>query len=254
MCKPFDKPTAQKIQVATYIKLRYDPMVVNTAIAKNMAPKSDNRKTLIQTSLYKRYLYHILMLELIGLVNNYRNADIRKKITNIINSEKDSPAMLFDIREVLKDYPRDYVAVRNLYLRQIPTTLGVQEDSIANAFNNSVFDFDQKLGHDLQKMPVDQLVAKLTNIFSELTVDATPSFTSEFPNIITSCTDGEQEYCRNKKLMISKPQLAEYIKIMAADISNPAKSMYVFNPIFVKNTFNYFQFILRKDEHISITI
>ena len=54
--------------------------------------------------------------------------------------------------------------------------------------------------------------------------------------------------------MIRKSKLQDILNIMAADILNPIKAKYIFSPIFVKNTIDYFKFIIRKDEHIMISI
>jgi hypothetical protein len=105
----------------------------------------------------------------------------------------------------------------------------------------------------LKKMPRKDLVIELMSIFSKITVDGEPKFEGDFPNMLMSC-EINNPYCQNKKLIIRKSKLQDILNIMAADILNPVKAKYIFSPMFVKNTIDYFKFIIRKDEHIMISI
>ena len=68
------------------------------------------------------------------------------------------------------------------------------------------------------------------------------------------CRDIDSPYCKNKKLMIKKHKLKELVTILASDILNPIKSKYIFSPVFVKNTIDYFKFTIRKNESITVRI
>ena len=105
----------------------------------------------------------------------------------------------------------------------------------------------------LKELPHALLIKELESIFSKITIDAEPKFDGEFPNMLMSC-EINHPYCKNRKLLIKKDKLRGILDIMAADILNPIKSKYIFSPIFVKNTIDYFKFIIRKDEHITISI
>jgi hypothetical protein len=261
-----DEKDATKLRDVKMIKMIYDPHDVNGALSKKLPPVKDDRFKKIASSLYNNYLYPILIIELINVMDKQRNTNVRKKLSVLVKKFTSSNPQNKELYNLLKDYPSDYKTVKKLLINNLTVSTkkkAVIEDfvnkktfnksDIISIIENSMFDFDRKMFDNLKKMSHNDLVGELMSIFSKITVDAEPKFEGDFPNMIMSC-EINHPYCRNKKLMIMKSKLKDILNIMAADILNPVKAKYIFSPIFVKNTIDYFKFIIREDEHIMISI
>ena len=69
----------------------------------------------------------------------------------------------------------------------------------------------------------------------------------------STCTsDSNTGYCSNKKLIIEQKKLNDIIKILANKITDPTTWKWLFNNSFVEKTVNFFRFIQRKNETITI--
>lgn len=263
-----EEKDATKLRDVKMIKMMYDPYDVNNALSKKLPPVKDDRFKKIASSLYNNYLYPILIIELINVMDKQRNTNVRKKLAVLVGKFTLSNPQNKELYDLLKDYPSDYKTVKKMLIDNLTVTTSNKKKAVLEDFvnkktfnkseiisiiENSVFDFDRKLFDTLKKMTLKDLVGELMSIFSKITVDAEPKFEGEFPNMIMSC-EINHPYCQNKKLMIRKSKLQGILNIMAADILNPVKAKYIFSPIFVKNTIDYFKFIIRKDEHIMISI
>lgn len=250
------------------IKLRYDPFRVNEILYKRSKPARDTRYKKIAKSLYDNYLYPILIIELINVMDKQRNTSIRKKLVNIINKFTLNNTQSKELYDLLNKYPSDYKVIQKLLFDNLVSAPSSKKKIEVDAFvskkkfnkrdlleiiENSVFNFDKKLFDKFKSMSHKDLVKELITIFSKLTVNSEPVFNDGFPNMIMSC-EINHPYCKNKKLMIKKDKLYGLLDIMASDILNPVKSKYIFSPIFVKNTIDQFKFIIRPDEHITISI
>lgn len=267
MLQPMDEKDALKIQNTKFIKLLYDPFVVNDAIRKNLSPVKDYRFKKIAISMYNNYLYQILIIELINVMDKQRNKSIREKLSIIVKKVTVSNPQTKELYDLLKSYPDDYKIIRKLIHNNLTVTISKKKkvledfvnkktfnkDEILSILENSIFDFDKKIFDRLKSLSHKDLVNELMSIFSKITIDKEPKIDEEFPNMIMSC-EINHPYCQNKKLMVKKGKLLDILNVMAADILNPIKAKYIFNPIFVKNTIDYFKFIIRKDEHIMISI
>jgi hypothetical protein len=187
-------------------------------------------------------------------MDKQRNRSVRNKVEKILLSNEPIPSQQRELYKLLGKHPRDYATIRKL----IGTTkhkLGKKftKRDMLDLIDVSVFDFDKKLFDKFKSMTHKNLVVELKTIFAKITTNREPVFDGDFPNMIMSC-DFEHSYCLGKKLMIKKEKLNTYLDILAADILNPMKSKYIFSPVFVKNTVNYFKFIIRDNEKITITI
>lgn len=263
LMKNMDLKEAQKIKPLKYTELMYDPFVVNKALSDNIAPAKDTRAVNISKSLYNNYLYPILILEFINVLNKQRNTYIRNKLKDIINSITPVNLYTVEVQKLLRDYPADLNAIRkimvsivfnkdkksDIFMSKKPFTKKHAQDLI----DKSIFDFDKKLLDKLKTMEYKELLSELKSIFDKLTINKNPNINDEFPNMIMSC-EINHPYCKNKKLMIEKNTLHDILEIMAADILNPFKNRYIFSPIFVKNIVDNFKFIIRDNEYITITM
>jgi hypothetical protein len=76
----------------------------------------------------------------------------------------------------------------------------------------------------------------------------------EFPNILAPCEKGSRGYCNGDKLYITKQKLHEITNIIAANMTNPYNWKRLFNSVFISKTVDYFKFIKRKHETITIEL
>lgn len=253
---------------AKFIKLLYDPFIINKILRDKAKPTHDTRSKKLSKSLYNNYLYQILIIELINIMDKQRNSSIRKRLEQIVNKFTMANMQNKELFNLLKDYPSDHKTIQKLLFDNLT---GVRErkknphidlfvskkhfskKDILDVIENSTFMFDRKMFENFKTMPHKKLVEILMSTFSNITKDENPTFDEEFPNMIMSC-EINHPYCKNKKLMIQKNKLMRLLDIMASDILNPVKSKYIFSPIFVKNTIDKFKFIVRNDEHIRILI
>jgi hypothetical protein len=268
LIQPIEEKDATKTHDVKMIKILYNPYDINYALSEKIPPIKDDRFNKIAFSLYENYLYPILIIELVNLMDKQRNTVIRKKIEDIIKNFTIANPQNKDLFDLLEKYPEDYKIIKKMIISNLTDIPNVKKKTVIENFvnkkmfnkkelyeiiNNSIFDFDRKLFGRLKKMDFKSLVKELDSIFSNITINKEPKFDDEFPNMIMSC-ETNHPYCSNKKLMIKKNKLENIISIMAADILNPIKSKFIFSPIFVKNTIDYFKFIIRENENITISI
>ena len=244
-----------------FVRLRYDPRVVNTAIHARGPLESDGRSATIDKSLYSVYLYQILIIELLNVVNRDRNNTVRKAIASVIESKSGAKVKVGELATILEKYPDDFAAISRLVSANLMSgvlqppiiTQGskMTRGEIAETIERSVYSFDRQIIESLTKMGKADLYARLVKIFSATTIDADPVLDGPFPNMLVAC-ESSLPYCSGKKLAIRKEKLLGLLDIMAADILNPVRSRHMFNEVFVKNTIDYFRFIVRDGEHITI--
>ena len=103
-------------------------------------------------------------------------------------------------------------------------------------------------------MSEENLYKKLYKMSSKLVSIESPDKIKdiEFSNMFAACAESKPKYCRGRKLIISKGQLVDYLHIMTADILNPLKSKWIFSNLLVDKTVNFFKFIKRPFETITI--
>ena len=261
--QPMSKKKALSIINTKFIQMLYDPIDINKVIFNNTKPTQDNRYKLINKSLYNHYLYPIIILEFINVLNKQRNNSIRTQIKHIINKITVVDLQVPELQKLLMNYPTDLILIRRIlnsisFNKNTSTNNFMSKKPFAKSnalelIDKSVFQFDRKMLDGFKSMKYTQLLKELKIIFENLTINKDPNINDDFPNMIMSC-ESDNPYCKNKKLMIEKNKLHDILEIMAADILNPFKSKYIFSPIFIKNTVDKFNFIVRDNEYITITM
>jgi hypothetical protein len=262
------KSNAEQINDAKFIKMWYHPVTINKAIKERVPPVRDMRIRRVARSLYNHYIYSILVIELINIMDKQRNNSLRKHIGELVKKLNSLNPRIRELYELLKTYPDDFDTIRRLFVshsssRRQNNMLGksdvsfVQKKSLSKSditqiLDRSTFTFDRKMLVKFKTMTHKELKSSLIKVFSKVSVNKDPSI-DEFPNMIMTC-DVDNPYCEKNKLMIKRNKLTELSDIMASDILNPVKVKYIFNPIFVKNTIDYFRFIIRDNEHITVSI
>ncbi len=201
---------------------------VNRAI-ELQKPTSDRRSALEKKSLYKHYLYKIVVLEFAKQINGERNRPMRKKIIGFLNKND-----VIKVRPLVNDV--DFSTIVKIF----------KAGEYKRRIDHSIFDFDRTTMHKLKDMEHADIVKKLSTM-----IKPSPGEITDFPNSITACPSS---YCKNGRIIISKKQLDPLLGLLASDIKNDLKREYIFNAVFMQAHVDFFEFEKRQGETISVYI
>ena len=246
-------PYAPRPDDKNLIQMKYDYLDINRSIMHRVAPIDDNRAKLIGESLYNNYLYQLLLLEFVSYLDRERNTELRTQIKKLIaetNFKTGLVAFARQLRDMLRPYPTDYVAIQNTLSEFYYSTLDINE--LMNIFDKTTYEFDRLTINQLRGQPYATVRERIAKIVREITVerDIDPSKIT-FPNIYLPCSETENVYCADRKLIINRP-IEVLINILTADIINPLKSKYLLMSLFNDNVINYMQFDRIPSEIITI--
>jgi hypothetical protein len=248
--------TALKYADAPIQKLLYHPFLINKMISdvkqnKIKTEHSSTYNTKLNSSLYNYYIYEILLLHFIREFNSHRNTTLRNKL-NMIISKTNFSTNINELRKFIDDIndPEDIYKIKNLINKFI--TLHHDKKQLLTDITNSYFNFDKTALEILRGKNIKEITSILTKIASKF-VKITNHTAKSFPNIITVCeSNNDINYCSGSKLNISKKLLTELIGIIASNAADPEKWKWIFNSAFISRCVNYFKFIKRNNEHITI--
>ncbi len=238
-------------------EINYDYDDINRAIVARSDAVEDNRTKKIGESLYNNYLYQLFVIEFVNYVNNERNEVLREKLKKLIrntNFNKNMAEFRKEWRELLKDYPEDFMTLRDQLI--VFYQWQFDKPSLLNIIDNTVYEFDRITMNKLKKLPHQDLIKELHAISGEFSVQRdfnTSNIT--FPNIYLPCSEfagtNTTGYCDKSKLMINRP-IDEFIDILAADFANDLKYKYILNNLWQDTVLSYFDFTRISTEIITI--
>jgi hypothetical protein len=243
-----DPPPKKEMHQLSYYTI--DPHIANAAIRERKQPSNDTRTKSIDRSIYNQYLYQILFLTFIDIIHSHRNTKIRSAIQNLIPKKgvmKLNIQLVESLRSILADHPVDLHNIIRIVTNAEPL----------DVLNNSFLEFDKYMIRELVQMSLKDCTAAVRKLLSPHLVIGQPSTDSPMPNMLASCImnrDDNIPYCSDKKLIIPKEKLDEYIDILVMDIRNPLKAVYLTMYTFIPRSVDYFNFIERHDEQIFITM
>jgi hypothetical protein len=121
--------------------------------------------------------------------------------------------------------------------------------------SDTYYNFDKVALEKMKKHPYDKVVKELHDLakgFVKIGTISTDKF--EFPNILMPCSNDTKnpDYCSKKKFIIKKQELDDILNVIAYDITNPAKWKWLFHSAFVNRTVDFYIFIRRPSETISV--
>lgn len=247
---------ALKIKNVPITQLFYDPYDINRSIYIQEKCIVDTRVKNVGRSIYKSNLYQILLLEFMTIFNNQKNTQMRKTLKKLLlhNFNKDFDELMADISTLIPDCD-DYHKIKT----QICDFINNQHtrNKLFQDIDESSYKFDRKLFDDIKKLPKDKIYKELKIISNKFVTfgDINKVNKFDFPNMFITCQGKNNEkYCKNKKLIIDKTVLKNLLEIMTADILNPVKEKWLFSTIFSNNNINFYKFIKRPNEFITIVI
>lgn len=264
--KPISVDQGQKIEKCEVIILNYDPIKINYVLEhyKNISVFKDEREKTIDLSLYHKFSYHLLLLNYIKYFNNQNNTKMRLNIKKLIaktNFQADLRNFHIELNNIMTNYSgldpehilyqNDIDKLKSMILEFISS--GKNKKFILVVFDNDHFNFDNMLLEKLKLMPKKQIREQLNKISLEL-IDTNTKIPKdfEFSNILTNCSNANEMYCKNKKLIMDKDKLNECLSILTDEIKNPFTEKYLFSPLFIDNMVDYFKFQRRQNEFIDI--
>lgn len=236
--------------------LLYHPFEINALIysvkqGKRKISHLPELESKLNYSLYDFYLYNIVLMRFIGLFNNQRNKTLRAKLSAILaktNFNKD----LSKLREFIDNLQdaEDMHKLKNIINRYV--TAHHDKKQLISDVSDTYFNFDRLELERLRGKDKSIIVKELTKM-SACFIKIGKNKIERFPNMFISCDTNERlGYCDKAKLVVDKKRFADIIDILASEIANPAKWKWLFNNVFIDRTVNFFKFIRRKNETVTI--
>lgn len=208
------------------LKITFDIKEVNRAIMQRSAPTTTLSDKLGK-ALYNTLQYQLLLVEFVAYIDKERDEEVRA----LIKKSKKIP-----------DHPAISAADRVLLTQQrnIPATF-------ADSLQNTAYDFDRKTIREFNA--ATDKTAFLTKVVSNFAVQGDPNVDT-FPNVYLPCTETPADYCQNHMLVLR--DLPAMVDILASDLMNPLKRLYLLSNIWMENTVNMLEFTRRKEEIVSV--
>jgi hypothetical protein len=212
----------------------------------------------LQKSLYNYHLYVLVLLQYISIFKKQRNTALRKQIVSVITKTK------FDknttsLRQFIDDNIEspDKEKLKNIINRSLSHSR--DKKKIIDDIESSYFEFDKIGILKLKQMEKSDIKKKLIEMSRDIIKFGKINNTKlQFPNIVSACDDNTKSkskvkiYCDNHKLIVSKEEFMKIIDVVASDIANPLRQKWLFNEIFLDRYVNFFKFIRRPNETITI--
>lgn len=260
--KPISESQALSFDNKPVQTMLYHPYEINSmlyAVKKGTLSLAENveHNTDLQVSLYNHHLYHLVLLHFIEIFNSQRNKPLRKKLVLVL-SKTDFNKNLDGIRNFITTIEdvEDVAKLKNIISRYM--TAHHDKKQLLADIDNTYFTFDRVTVEEIKRMPASKINEQLHKLSKQfVTIGSIKNKSFVFPNMFVACGSAKASkesisYCSGTKLIIEKKKLDNILAILSHDIANPAKWKWLFNPLFVDKSVNFFKFIRRKAEHITI--
>jgi hypothetical protein len=249
----------------TAYKLLYDPDKVNTALVTDMHSLAKAQpKSSLQRALYKKYLYNLFVIEVIGSLDYERNIGIRKKLTELISRTDFRRASALDdfqssLNKILEHYLEDAEQIQNSITHILNETM--ERKYLQDILTREVYHFDrttlQKWSTITSKKEMVAAVRKVADsavYIGKLGDSGHDEHAEIFPSVFVPCSSSsqKQEYCKQHKLLVDKKDYDTLVDLLADDILNPLKREYLLSSIILQRTREHFNFSKKIGEEIYI--
>jgi len=255
------KTYLSKLQMKKYSiqKIFYNPDIVYSKILNRAEIKIDNRQLLFNNALYDLYIYKLLIFEFTNKLYQERNIPIRKKLINIINTS--SFKKIKEFKDKLDVLLENFQVDKERIISQINNFLITHRDieQLITEIDETSYDFDKLTIIKIQNLTKREIIKEIEPMISEITI--TKEFTNNprknIENIYSPCVEDMKEnqlQCYNRKLIIPKVLKSKFVEILVDDITNPIKKKLLISGIMQPNVRQWYDFIQRDTEIISISI
>ena len=230
--------------------LYYHPALVNALIYDAKQNNTQTKPLDISRALYSHYIYQLVLLQYISFFNSHRNKPLRATLTRVISqiTLDDQTELIALMAKMDVDDQQKFKKILSKYL-----TDHHQKNTLLEQMDAVTFNFDRVLLEKFRTMKQEEIYAELNRIArSFVQIGEMPA--GEFPNILAPCEEKSTGYCSGDKLIVSKQKLHEITNIIAASMINPYNWKRLFNSVFISKAVDYFKFIRRKHETITIEL
>lgn len=229
---------AKSLKDVPVVKLFYDPTEVNKAIhsTRNIG-MSDAEISSVSGLIYKQYLYDIYLYKFISIVNKSKNNKIRTNLKNAIkNHFTNTSVMVRKVREILSDHPSDFKTMQAIMFnyKNIPSKLHSYNDivpiqsvkyravDLENAINNSVFEFDNVIFPELEKLDMPGLIDRIKSL---IPVSYKSKNIQTFdPTVLYCSKNSTLDFCDGESIIMTPSEHDLFVKVLAGWIKNPLKA------------------------------
>lgn len=239
------------IQVLFYHPFKINSLIYSVKQGQKKIGHLQQYSTKLNQSLYDFYLYNLVVIHFIDYFNQQRNRAFRAKLVAVL-AKTNFDKSLANLREFINkiEDPDDVRKIKDIISRYASQHHDKKKmfDDIADAY----FNFDKISLEQLKNKSKKEISKELYKIASSFVRLGKPKIT-KFPNIFATCGKGASpEYCAGSKLVIERDRLEEIIDILAGEMTDPQRWKWLFNSVFATKTVDFFRFIRRKNETITI--
>ena len=219
------------------LEIIYNPQKVNQLLQEpNIPPPNkDERIKEINTALFKKYKYHILILYFINEFNKQKNEKIRHQIKQAILKSSN-----FELADLIPANFKNDIETLKIQIMESQMA-GEKKSVLIDRINNSYYEFDVTILEKLKNLPQNQVANFLLKMAKTFTT--TSAKVEEIPNILS---------IGSTKLSITPGELNKYVEILSSQFKNPFIEKYLFSPLFQTQIIDYFKFTRREGENIEI--
>ncbi len=239
--------TGEKVDQLPIMVDQHNFETVNQHIADQSAPTIDHRSEKLGRSVYDNFEYHLFVVEFVNHIEKEKNDKVRDSLKKIL-LEAD-PKNIQPTKAAIKNLvdKTDFVSIMkrvNSYRHDVKR----MTDEILAA----KYDFDKITFQKVRSMKHADVKKMLMSIVSEFAVEG--SITDDkFPNMFVACEEmGKTSYCRDGKFITSN--LDKMCDLLAFDLTNQLKSKYFFDNIWGSTIVDYFKFVERPNEAITVEL
>lgn len=253
-------------------QMLHDPDQINNHIwnyFKTEISTKDARSNLISQAYYDRYIYQMLVMEILQYLDNESNTPIRNRIKKLLSVTKfrdiDSLNVFRDeLESELNEFPGDIELIREIVNEYYVEHFN--KDIMIYQFDTQVFQFDRITLNEIEKVTTNfynsdnpdaviktikkkimQICLKIVSVSTDAAVKK--SLDSSKTGIVCSTdTIG----CIKGKLVVTQSNLDTMVDLLAADFINPLKREYLLASIYVPKLLDEFKFTKKRHEQIYI--
>ncbi len=245
------KLNSSPIQTALYHPYEINALIYSVKQGKTKPTHLEEHANKLNQGLYDFYLYNIVLMHFISVFNSQRNTALRLKLSTIL-AKTDFNKDLSKVRELIDNLEdeEDKYKIKNIISKYV----SVHHDKklMIEDVKDTYFNFDRVSLEKLKGSSAEAIIKELHNLASKFVKIGKAKIT-KFPNIFVACNKSDKvSYCHGDKLIIEKKRLDEIIQILASEVANPAKWKWLFNGVFINRTVDFFKFIRRKNETVTI--
>jgi len=236
----------------------YDIDHLNDLIREKAPPIIDATSKRLGEAMWTNYAYLLFVTEFMGYIENERSADMRKKITELVERADMTKAMKAFKKElagILVNHPQDIAVMYTQLLTVYYANYSKEE--FLKAISATIYDFDRLTMARLLSMTLEQRAAELERISTNFT-EENPSFDPSgvtFPNIYLPCEDlaktkAGSTFCGNGRLIVADRR--KFCKYLAADLSDELRYKYLTSATWADTVVDPLKFFSAPNEIITI--